>query len=38
MVYEHKFPARFQNVPSPQITTEDKVNEMNEEEEEEEPP
>jgi len=38
MVYEHKFPSKFQNVPSPQTVTEDKVNEINEEEEEEEPP
>ena len=38
MVYEHKFPSKFQNVPSTQTATEDKVNEINEEEEEEEPP
>lgn len=38
MVYEHKFPSKFQNIPSPQIAAGDKVNEMNEEEEEEEEP
>ncbi len=36
MVYEHKFPAKTQNVTSPQAAPEDKVNEINEEDIEEE--
>lgn len=36
MIYEHKFPAKTQNIPSSQAAPEDKVNEINEEDEEDE--